>query len=207
MVKNPPSNARDRSSIPGWGTKIPRAAGQLSPYVPTKTQYSQKKIFFFKQCGKTWGSASSGLQSMKTIGDRMNWEEGKVPLNHWIEQWYHSHPGRNSVRQVEKRNKRSHSKPHLWSHVKWWKRLRKELSLSSPDSKGEGCKTKTSGIVLGIRDSCRVAPHYSKCGLWLYQDHRGRAVNAESRAPPQNHWIGICTWRKSPGDSEFKKQC
>ena len=31
MVKNPPSNARDAGSIPGQGTKIPHAAGQLSP--------------------------------------------------------------------------------------------------------------------------------------------------------------------------------
>ena len=30
-VKNPPSNAGDVSSIPGLGTKIPRATGQLSP--------------------------------------------------------------------------------------------------------------------------------------------------------------------------------
>ena len=29
VVKNPPSNAGDMSSIPGWGTKIPHAAGQL----------------------------------------------------------------------------------------------------------------------------------------------------------------------------------
>ena len=31
VVKNPPSNARDTGSIPGWGTKIPQEAGQLSP--------------------------------------------------------------------------------------------------------------------------------------------------------------------------------
>ena len=30
VVKNPPSNAGDRGSIPGWGTKIPHALGQLS---------------------------------------------------------------------------------------------------------------------------------------------------------------------------------
>ena len=30
MVKNLPSNAGDTGSIPGWGNKIPRAAGQLS---------------------------------------------------------------------------------------------------------------------------------------------------------------------------------
>ena len=31
VVKNLPSSARDAGSIPGWGTKIPHAAGQLSP--------------------------------------------------------------------------------------------------------------------------------------------------------------------------------
>ena len=31
VVKNLPSNAGDEGSIPGWGTKIPDATGQLSP--------------------------------------------------------------------------------------------------------------------------------------------------------------------------------
>ena len=35
VVKNPPSNARDVGSIPGRGTKIPHAAGQLSPCTTT----------------------------------------------------------------------------------------------------------------------------------------------------------------------------
>ena len=30
MVKNPPSSAGHTGSIPGWGTKIPHATGQLS---------------------------------------------------------------------------------------------------------------------------------------------------------------------------------
>ena len=33
--KNPPSNAGDVGSIPGQRTKIPHAAGQLSPYTTT----------------------------------------------------------------------------------------------------------------------------------------------------------------------------
>ena len=32
MVKNLPYNAGDAGSIPGQGTKIPHAAGQLSPH-------------------------------------------------------------------------------------------------------------------------------------------------------------------------------
>ena len=35
VVKNPPSNAGDAGLIPGWGTKIPHAAGQLSPHTVT----------------------------------------------------------------------------------------------------------------------------------------------------------------------------
>ena len=36
MVENPPSNAGDAGSIPGWGTKILHVAGQVSR-VATKT--------------------------------------------------------------------------------------------------------------------------------------------------------------------------
>ena len=35
MVKNPPYNAGDAGSIPGQGTKIPRAMGQLNPHATT----------------------------------------------------------------------------------------------------------------------------------------------------------------------------
>ena len=38
VVKNPPSNAGDAGSVPGRGTKIPHAAGQLSPRTPTKEE-------------------------------------------------------------------------------------------------------------------------------------------------------------------------
>ena len=31
VVKSLPANTEDTSSIPGWGTKIPHAAGQLNP--------------------------------------------------------------------------------------------------------------------------------------------------------------------------------
>ena len=35
VVKNPSSNAGDMGLIPGQGTKIPHAAGQLSPHAAT----------------------------------------------------------------------------------------------------------------------------------------------------------------------------
>ena len=35
VVKNPPSNAGDAGLIPGQGTKIPHAAGQLRPRAKT----------------------------------------------------------------------------------------------------------------------------------------------------------------------------
>ena len=34
-VKNPPSSAGDMGWIPGWGTKIPHAVGQLNPQAST----------------------------------------------------------------------------------------------------------------------------------------------------------------------------
>ena len=63
MVNYPPSNAGDKGSIPGLGTKIPQAVGQLrpcttttgltcsrtlalnkrSPQMATETQHSKKK--------------------------------------------------------------------------------------------------------------------------------------------------------------------
>ena len=36
VVENPPCNAGDEGSIPGRGTKIPHAVGQLSPRATTK---------------------------------------------------------------------------------------------------------------------------------------------------------------------------
>ena len=35
VVKNPPSNAGGRSSIPGQGTKILHTSGQLNPHATT----------------------------------------------------------------------------------------------------------------------------------------------------------------------------
>ena len=35
VVKNPPSNAGDAGLIPGRGTRIPHASGQLSPQATT----------------------------------------------------------------------------------------------------------------------------------------------------------------------------
>ena len=36
VVENPSCNIGDTCSIPGWGTKIPHAVGQLSPRATTK---------------------------------------------------------------------------------------------------------------------------------------------------------------------------
>ena len=35
MVKDPPANSGDAGSIPGWGTKIPHTAEQLTPCAAT----------------------------------------------------------------------------------------------------------------------------------------------------------------------------
>ena len=44
VVKNLPCNAGDVGSIPGQGTKIPRAAGQLSPWATTRVHVLQGEI-------------------------------------------------------------------------------------------------------------------------------------------------------------------
>ena len=45
MVKNPPSIAGDAGSIPGWGTKIPHATGQLSlQTATTKPAHSGARV-------------------------------------------------------------------------------------------------------------------------------------------------------------------
>ena len=45
VVKNPPSNAWDVGSIPGQGTKIPHAMGQLSPRATTtEPMYSGARV-------------------------------------------------------------------------------------------------------------------------------------------------------------------
>ena len=44
MVKNSPCNAGNSGLIPGWGTRIPHAAEQLSLSARTKTQCNQINI-------------------------------------------------------------------------------------------------------------------------------------------------------------------
>ena len=44
MVKNSPSNAREVGPTPGWGTKIPRAVGQLSPCPTAREPRATTKI-------------------------------------------------------------------------------------------------------------------------------------------------------------------
>ena len=44
VVKNQPSNIGDVGSIPGQGTKIPHAVGQLRPHAWTKTWRNQKQM-------------------------------------------------------------------------------------------------------------------------------------------------------------------
>ena len=57
MVKNPPSNAREAGLIPGQGTKVPHAVGQLSPCPVTREAWAlqrrpsaaKKKFLFLSQ--------------------------------------------------------------------------------------------------------------------------------------------------------------
>ena len=68
-VKNLPSKAGDAGSIPGWGTKIPPAEGQLSPQASTKIRCSQnnkRKKFLIKKHIKSW-CIVSGLTLMNNL--------------------------------------------------------------------------------------------------------------------------------------------
>ena len=51
VVKNLPCNAGDAGSVPGRGTKIPYAVGNLA----TKTCYSQISFFFLRIGISSWG--------------------------------------------------------------------------------------------------------------------------------------------------------
>ena len=44
MVKNPPPSAGDAGSIPGQGTKIPHAAGQLNPPAAIREKPPKKSL-------------------------------------------------------------------------------------------------------------------------------------------------------------------
>ena len=63
-LKNPPSNAGDTGSIPGQGTTMPHATGQLNPRTTTiKAQVGKKKK---KDCG-LWNLTTSSLNPDPTL--------------------------------------------------------------------------------------------------------------------------------------------
>ena len=106
VVKNMPSNVWDMSLIPGWGTKIPHATGQISlwatttesaisggcmsqleslhiatkiPCASTKIQHSQIKKLIFLKIAMSMGDLKKGI--MKVLEFR-----GKVWLDLEFEQ-------------------------------------------------------------------------------------------------------------------------
>ena len=79
-VKNLPSKAGDAGSIPGWGTKIPPAEGQLSPQASTKIRCSQnnkRKKFLIKKHIKSW-CIVSGLTLMNNL--KLGKKENRRPF-------------------------------------------------------------------------------------------------------------------------------
>ena len=83
MVKNLPCKAGDRGSIPGGGTRIPHAAGQLSPCTATtqeKTIHGHHQmvnieirliIFFAAKDGEALYSQQKQFQEL-TVAQTMN---------------------------------------------------------------------------------------------------------------------------------------
>ena len=68
MVKNLPSNVGSEGSVPGLGTKISYAMGQLSPQAAMKTQHSQKRkkkkkthFNLSSTCCDSWGHKESDM--------------------------------------------------------------------------------------------------------------------------------------------------
>ena len=69
MVKNSPSNAGDMGLIPGRGTRIPHAVGQLSPFTAIKAQCSQINTYFCKRKRKDRGRSGGrgGEQELRFL--------------------------------------------------------------------------------------------------------------------------------------------
>ena len=72
MVKNPPSNAGDAGLIPGQGTKVPHATGQLSLHTTSREQRSNKPR----------GSATKKVMTTKKSHNRAGKNAGKCHA-HW----------------------------------------------------------------------------------------------------------------------------
>ena len=62
VVKNLPSNAGDMGSVPGWGTKIPNATGQLRPLAENGGTRPPEKPAL---CNKGPGAAAKAQRSQK----------------------------------------------------------------------------------------------------------------------------------------------
>ena len=65
VIKNPPSNAGDMGLIPGWGTKIPHATGQLSLHAKsTESVHSRAHVPQLESpCATTIEPACSGAHT------------------------------------------------------------------------------------------------------------------------------------------------
>ena len=73
MVENPPFNAGDVGSVPGQGTKIPHAAGQLSLHVTTRepighnedpVQQNKKSSLLPSMMLLGWGGMPCGMKKI-----------------------------------------------------------------------------------------------------------------------------------------------
>ena len=88
VVKNPPSNAGDAGLIPGWGTKIPHATGQLSPQEATEEKKLQGGNEDHPRCDMMLPSSAIGeepaCQSRIPKRSRFSPWVGKIP---WRRAW------------------------------------------------------------------------------------------------------------------------
>ena len=74
VVKNPPSNAGDKGSIPGWGTKIPHATGQINP-----TAKSREKLMHHSEEHERYSMPKVKPNTTKTIFKKLEGGGRGVP--------------------------------------------------------------------------------------------------------------------------------
>ena len=65
VVKSPPSNAGVTGSIPGRGTKIPHAVGQLSPHAATTEPVYSRAPALQEKCTTVKTEGSQNLKKKK----------------------------------------------------------------------------------------------------------------------------------------------
>ena len=82
-VKNLPSNAGDAGSIPGWGTKIPHASGQLSPCTTTTELVCHNQSWHAATPGPTHSGAHTPQLERSPHAATKTWHSQKNKIKYF----------------------------------------------------------------------------------------------------------------------------